>query len=60
MTYYVQYHRKETEPRYPVCRECESTIYDWYYEIEGEIYCERCMELNFRKDADYYEEETYD
>lgn len=49
------YHYEEQESRYPVCCECDRTIADWYYEIEGNIFCEDCMKDIFRKDADYYE-----
>lgn len=37
----------------PVCGYCDQPIQDdFYYEIEGEIICETCLDRHFRKDVD--------
>jgi hypothetical protein len=40
------------EARLPVCdnRKCRKKIYDdFYWEIDGEILCEKCVNLRYRK-----------
>ena len=41
--------------RFPKCSECEERILDEFlYEINGELFCERCMKDSFRQDTDLY------
>lgn len=43
------------EERYPVCEKCGQTIYDeYYYEIDGEIICEECLNDKYRQETDEY------
>lgn len=57
------YDRHEAEQeqqlaRLPRCCECGKRIQDDYvYDFFGDIYCENCMEKNFRKSTDDYIEE---
>lgn len=45
----------------PHCDCCGCVIYDHYWNINGEIYCEDCLNDEFRRDADDYEDsEDYD
>jgi formylmethanofuran dehydrogenase subunit E len=38
----------------PVCEYCGMHIQDdYYFEIEGVIICEECLNDNFRKDVEY-------
>ena len=32
-----------SENKLPKCSWCEDTLYDEYYEIEGEIFCKDCL-----------------
>lgn len=43
------YDRKQAreEARLPHCDCCGEPIWEKYYEINGEIYCEECLEKNF-------------
>ena len=42
--------------RQPVCVECKEHIQDDYlYDIGGNLYCERCLNREFRKDTENYE-----
>lgn len=50
---YDQWQRHEQEQermaaQLPKCDYCEKTIDDHYYLINGEIYCEGCLNENFR------------
>ena len=39
----------------PLCVECKEQIQDdYYYEINGCIYCEECLNTEFRKDIEDY------
>lgn len=41
--------------RQPVCCYCEEPIQDdFLYDIEGELYCEQCLNINFRKGTEDY------
>lgn len=46
-------HERQTEARLakrPVCCYCEEPIQDDFcYEINGECYCEDCLDMHFRK-----------
>lgn len=43
------------EARYPVCEKCHATIYDeYYFEIDGEILCEECVNDKYRQETDEY------
>lgn len=44
------------EARLPHCDCCGNVIRDHYWNINGEIYCEDCLNDNFRHDADEYED----
>lgn len=45
----------EREKRLPVCEECKSRIQDdFYWEIDGEILCEDCMNLRYRNYTEDY------
>lgn len=47
----------EEEKRLPKCDYCYQTIFDdYYYQIEAEIFCEKCMKEHFRKMVDDYAE----
>lgn len=37
----------------PKCDYCGSPIDDHYYEIDGEIVCESCLEKNFYKSVEW-------
>lgn len=41
------------EERLPRCEYCGEACYETYYEINGEIICEECIE-SFRHDVDTY------
>lgn len=45
----------------PVCSKCGETIQDeYYYDINGDIYCEECLHDEFsRSTLDYVEEKLY-
>ena len=32
-----------------VCDSCGEAIYDTYYDIDGEHYCEECLDNNFKR-----------
>ena len=41
--------------RLPICADCKKRIQDEnYFEIEGEILCERCMNHRYRKYTEDY------
>lgn len=41
--------------RLPVCTECGERITDdFFYDINGECICERCMDANYKKSTDDY------
>lgn len=43
------------EARLPVCEDCNSRITDDdYYEVDGEILCEKCMKERYQKSTDDY------
>lgn len=45
----------EYESRCPVCCECGNHITDeFYFEIDGNFYCEDCLRSNHRKDVEGY------
>ena len=49
---FLRYDSEQTEAleKYPECSLCGDHITDdYYYDIDGEIYCERCMKHEFRK-----------
>lgn len=52
--------RRET--RLPVCDKCKKRIYDdIYFEIEGEILCEKCVHDRYaRSTEDYLEDQQTD
>lgn len=37
------------ESKLPHCDHCGEAIYEYYYEINGEIVCEECLEINYKK-----------
>lgn len=37
------------EKSLPKCDVCGEPIQDYYYEIDGEIICQECLDDNFRK-----------
>ena len=40
----------------PICEHCDKPIQDDYlYDVDGNIYCEKCMKELFRKDTEDYE-----
>lgn len=41
--------RAEEENRLPHCDYCGEPIHEKYYEIDGEIICEDCLDANFAK-----------
>jgi formylmethanofuran dehydrogenase subunit E len=44
--------------RLPICEECKEPIQDdVLYDIDGTIYCEKCMKDAFRKWTEDYERE---
>lgn len=52
---------KAIEDSYPKCCVCKDTISDeHYYKIDRYIYCQDCMESEFMKKTDEYEEDDYD
>lgn len=37
----------------PVCDYCDEPIQDdYFYEINGDVVCQECLDRNFRKEAD--------
>ena len=49
--------RERRRARLPVCdnRKCRRQIQDdYYFEIEGDILCEKCMCLRYRKSVEDY------
>ena len=60
---YDAYRQHEAEQeawlkRLPICEECNEPIQeDVLYDIDGTLYCEKCMKNLFRKWTDDYEEE---
>lgn len=59
--YYLNQHLADedrAEEKYPHCDICGKTIYDeHFYEIEGDYYCEDCLNDEFRRNTDDYMEE---
>lgn len=52
---------KAIEDSYPKCCLCKEAIYDkHYYKIDHYIYCQDCMESEFMKKTEEYEEDDYD
>lgn len=51
-------HEREQErwlARLPVCDICGHPVQDdHYYEINGEVICERCLDDHFRRETDNY------
>lgn len=47
------------EANLPHCDCCGCVIYDHYWNIGGEIYCEECLNDEFRHDADDYDYDGY-
>lgn len=42
--------QEKEEAKLPVCDVCGETIYDEFcYDIDGDIFCEKCMKDNFRR-----------
>lgn len=40
----------------PICIECKEPIQDdFLYDINGDLYCEKCMKNEFRQSTDNYE-----
>lgn len=56
--YYLNIHLAEedrAEERYPHCDRCGNAIYaTHYWEIDGDIFCEDCLNDEFRRDTDDY------
>ena len=48
--------RADKESRLPHCDCCGCAISNHYWNINGEIYCEECLNDNFMRDAENYEE----
>ena len=49
---YEEEQEKELE-KLPVCSVCEEPIQDeFYFDIDGEIFCEDCLIDNYRKSVD--------
>jgi formylmethanofuran dehydrogenase subunit E len=47
--------QEEELQKLPICCECGEPIQsDYLYEIDGELYCEDCMNEMFRKDVEEY------
>jgi formylmethanofuran dehydrogenase subunit E len=44
----------EREARLPHCEICGEPIHEKYYNINGEIICEDCLETNYAYDVDDY------
>lgn len=43
------------EKMLPRCSECSEPIYDdYYYEIDGKIYCQKCLDENFMRSTEDY------
>lgn len=43
------------EKMLPRCSECGEPIHDnLYYEIDGKIYCQKCLDENFLRSTDDY------
>lgn len=42
------------EARLPRCENCGEPIHEKYYNINGEIICEDCLETNYAYDVDDY------
>ena len=52
---------KALEDSLPTCCMCDEAIHEeHYYKIDGLIYCRDCMEDEFMKKTDEYEEDDYD
>ena len=47
--------RADKESRLPHCDCCGNAISDHYWNINGEIYCEECLNDKFMHDAEDYE-----
>lgn len=47
--------RADEESRLPHCDCCGCAISNYYWDINGEIYCEECLNDNFMRDAENYE-----
>lgn len=56
--YYLNLHlaaEDREEERYPHCDKCGNAIYDeHYYEINGDLLCEDCMNDKYRFNTDDY------
>lgn len=53
-----QLENMEDDPNLPVCQHCHKPITeDTFYEIDGDCYCQDCMDKLFRRDLDEYLEE---
>lgn len=47
-------HQKQLD-KLPVCSYCDEPVQeDYYFEINGEVICETCMNRFFKKDIDDY------
>lgn len=45
----------EWEDKLPVCDECKDPIHDdYYFDIEGYLYCEECLAKSYRKSTEDY------
>lgn len=45
------------EARLPVCEECGNRINDdYYFDVDGELLCEDCMNKRYRKHTEDYAE----
>lgn len=58
------FHRYEAErqreiEKLPVCCDCGDHIQDDLYDIDGDLYCEDCMRINFKKPLEDYIKEDY-
>lgn len=38
--------------RFPRCDYCGETIYETYYDINGETFCKECLDENFEREVD--------
>lgn len=47
--------QERIEAKLPRCSECGESIHDDnYYEIDGKIYCQKCLDENFLRNTDDY------
>ena len=44
--------KEEATESFPHCDCCGEVIYEYLWEIDGETYCEDCLNENFRRSVD--------